>query len=83
MSEPVLIDVKSGGQHEIWLVVYPDGRIIEHTENDGHAFLRHGSQASDTEITMAAVAALGERCHMPLVEQVRKALASFGWWSAA
>jgi hypothetical protein len=40
MSEHRVITIKSGGQYEQWLVVYADGRLELHTENDGYAFLK-------------------------------------------
>jgi hypothetical protein len=71
-----LIDVYRGGQSESWLVVHDDGRIIYHSENDGYAFLRHGAEAIDEEITLEQVADL-ERTHSKtgLVRQVEAALA--------
>jgi hypothetical protein len=74
-----LIDVHWGSTSESWLVVYEDGRIAFHQENDGAKFLRHGAEAVDEWITLADVGAL-DRQHYDkrLVEQVRAALAEFG-----
>jgi hypothetical protein len=70
-----IIDIKSGGQRESWLVIYADGRIVEHVENDGHAAWRHGSNPYETLTDMAEVASLGSRHGKPLVEMVEAALA--------
>jgi hypothetical protein len=70
-----IIDIKSGGQYELWLVV-GGGKIIEHTENDGYAVLRHGLNERNREITLADVRRLAERYSKPdLVAQVVAALA--------
>jgi hypothetical protein len=68
--------VHRGSQSESWLVVHDDGRIVYHSENDGYAFLRHGAQAIDEEISLEDVADL-ERRHWKkgLVQQVEAALA--------
>ena len=40
-----------GGQNEAWVKVV-DGKLIRHVENDGYAFMRHGPEADETEITL-------------------------------
>jgi hypothetical protein len=37
---------------ERWVFVDNEGRLILHTENDGHAYLRYGPQATDEHITL-------------------------------
>ena len=66
-----MINIHHGSQSEEWLVVHDDGRIVSHFENDGYAFLRHGAQAIDEEITLKQVA---ER-YPSKVHQVEAALA--------
>lgn len=34
-------------QFEVWYFIDPHGHLIQHTENDGYAFLRHGACARD------------------------------------
>jgi len=53
-----LIDVYQGSTTESWLVVYEDGRIQFHQENDGARFLRCGAEAVDEWITLVDVEAL-------------------------
>jgi hypothetical protein len=66
-----VIRIRSGGEYELWLVVYGDGRIQEHMENDGHRAMRRGLEPRDTWITMADV----ERHYgTTLVQQVQQAL---------
>ena len=43
-----------GGQTESWVYVEA-GKIIQHIENDGYAFMRNGPEGCDTEITLARV----------------------------
>jgi hypothetical protein len=71
-----LIDIHRGSQSESWLVIHDVGRIVYHSENDGYAFLRHGAEPIDEEITLEQVAEL-ERRHWKkgLVQQVEVALA--------
>jgi hypothetical protein len=69
----MIIDVKAGGQYELWLEIR-DGRIFEHFENDGHYAMRHGIEARDTEITMEQVAELESRYGKNLVAKVKAAL---------
>jgi hypothetical protein len=55
-----LIDLHHRSQSESWLVVYADGRINYHVENNEHAFWRHGGQARDEWIEFEFV-----RSHWP------------------
>jgi len=59
-------------------VVYEDGRIQFHQENDGARFLRCGAEAVDEWITLVDVEALA-RQHpgKRLVEQVTEIQAAF------
>jgi hypothetical protein len=76
MKEPHrIIDVYDGGAYETWLVVYADGRIQEHTENNGPRILRHGCEPHDEFITLDDVAKLEQRHGKRLVEKVQAALA--------
>lgn len=71
MIDHKIIDVHRGSQSESWLVIYAEGRIKYHIENDGHAFLRHGPEAHDEWIDLAHV-----RNYWPhLVTQVEAAIA--------
>jgi hypothetical protein len=67
--------VYQGSTTESWLVVYADGRISYHQENDGPRFLRHGAEAQDEWITLAGVTALERQHGKHLMQQVRMALA--------
>jgi hypothetical protein len=59
----------------MWIVVHSDGRIVLHAENDGYAFLRHGAEPIDDEITLEQVADLERRHSKPgLVREVEAAL---------
>jgi hypothetical protein len=69
-----VIDVHHGSTSESWLVVYEDGRIQFHLENDGARFLRCGAEAINRGITLADVEAHYGR----QIEQVRAALTEFG-----
>jgi hypothetical protein len=72
-----IIDVHRGSTSEAWLVVYRDGRIEFHWENDGYRFLRRGSEAVDRWIDLAEVEQMDRCCrYRPnLMSQVQKALA--------
>lgn len=74
-----LVDVHWGSTSESWLVVYEDGRIKHHQENDGVRFLNRGAEAVDEWITLDDVEVL-DRQHYDkrLVAQVKAALAEFG-----
>jgi hypothetical protein len=50
-----LIDVYGGSQSESWLVVYANGAIRYHVENDGWACFREGLNAQDEWLTLTAV----------------------------
>jgi hypothetical protein len=63
---PLSITLKCGTQAEGWLTIYPDGRIAEHVEADGYAFMRKPWQR-DTELTMAEV----ETQHPQHVPEIR------------
>jgi hypothetical protein len=69
-----VVDVHRGGQSECWLVVYSNGHIELHTENDGYRFMRRGPEAQDRLIDMAEVEALGRRHCKDLVAAVNAAL---------
>jgi len=70
----IVIDVHRGSQSESWLVVYPDGRIQYHAENDGYAYLRHGAEAVEEWLTMDDVRALARRHSHKLTEAVEAAI---------
>jgi hypothetical protein len=42
-------------ESERWVYVNDEGKLVLHTENDGHSFLRHGSQAHESPITLDEV----------------------------
>jgi hypothetical protein len=72
MMKHRIIRIHDGGEYELWLVVYEDGRIQEHMENDGHRVMRRGLEPRDTWITTADV----ERHYgTTLVQRVQQALA--------
>jgi hypothetical protein len=75
-KEPsILIDVHAGSTSESWLVVYADGRIKYHVENEGHRVMRYGTEPHDEWIDMDQVAELDQRHHgKQLVEKVQAAL---------
>jgi hypothetical protein len=55
----IIIDVHHGSTSESWLVVYRDGRVKYHVENDGHTFLRHGAEAHERWLTVDDILRLG------------------------
>ena len=55
----IVIDVHRGSTSESWLVVYPDGRVKYHFENDGHTFMRRGAEAQEKWLTADDVRKLG------------------------
>ena len=55
----IIIDVHHGSQSESWLVVYKDGRVKYHVENDGYAFMRRGAEEDEKWLTMDDVRKLG------------------------
>lgn len=55
----IIIDVHHGSQSESWLVVYKDGRVKHHVENDGWAYMRHGPEAEEKFLTAEEVRKLG------------------------
>jgi hypothetical protein len=76
----IVIGVHHGSQSESWLVVYKDGRVKYHVENDGYAFMRNGAEAEEKWLTMDDVRALG-RSGMyppsdsrPFIERVEEAV---------
>jgi hypothetical protein len=76
MMDHRIVDVHQGSQSESWLVVYQDGRIEFHFENDGHYCMRHGTQPVDTPIDMEGVRKLDEsHGKKNLVQQVQATLA--------
>jgi hypothetical protein len=71
-----VIDVHDGSTSEEWLVVYADGRIVLHTENNGPRILRHGVEPHDESITLEDVVKLdAQHWNKHLVEKVHAALA--------
>jgi len=55
----ILIDVHHGSTSESWLVVYPDGRVRYHFENDGWRYVNRGPEAEDKWLTPDEVRDLG------------------------
>jgi len=74
MSEAYrIIDVHNGSTSESWLVIYQDGRIEYHQENNGPRILRHGCEPVDELITMAEAEQLAQRHAKPqLLAQIRE-----------
>jgi hypothetical protein len=72
-----VIDVHHGSQSESWLVVYEDGRIQLHSENEGYRFMRRGPEATERWLDLAEVEQLAFQHGKPLVEQVLAALVEF------
>lgn len=76
----IIIDVHHGSTSESWLVVYRDGRVKYHFENDGYRFMRHGAEEEEKWLTPDDVRKLG-RSHSypssddrPFSEQVEEAV---------
>ena len=74
------IDVHHGSTSESWLVVYPDGRVKYHIENDDWAAVNRGLEAMDKWLTPDEVRDLG-RCRTsdctdarPFTERVAEAV---------
>jgi hypothetical protein len=68
------VDIKQGGKWDAWVVVYAEGRLELHTENDRYAVLRHGVQPSDKWIDLDYV----KNHFSHRVDQVKAALAELG-----
>jgi hypothetical protein len=47
-----VIDLSHGSTSESWLVIYADGRINYHVENDGWRAIRRGLEARDEWIDL-------------------------------
>jgi hypothetical protein len=60
-KDSIVIDVHGGATSESWLVVYKDGRVQQHTENDGWRFVNRGPEAHDEWLDAEGVAKLGKR----------------------
>jgi hypothetical protein len=78
--DSIFIDVHHGSTSESWLVVYPDGRVQYHIENDGWRFMNRGAEALDKWLTPDEVRDLG-RCRTsdcpdarPFTERVAEAV---------
>ena len=65
MRDHIIIDVHHGSTSESWLVVYKDGRVKYHFENDGHRFMRYGAEAKDKWLTPEDVRKLGKSHSYP------------------
>jgi hypothetical protein len=79
-SDHIIIDVHHGSQSESWLVVYKDGRVKYHVENDGYRYMRRGAEEEEKWLTMDDVLRLG-RSGMyppsddrPFIERVKEAV---------
>jgi hypothetical protein len=76
----IIIDVHHGSTSESWLVVYKDGRVKYHVENDGYAFMRHGAEAFEKWLDMDAVRELGRSGAYPpsdarlFIERIEEAI---------
>jgi hypothetical protein len=55
----IVIDVHHGSTSESWLVVYPDGRVKYHIENDGWRYVNRGAEEHDKWMTPEDVRKLG------------------------
>jgi hypothetical protein len=71
-----IITVYRGSTEESWLTVYKDGRIQQHTENDGWRYVNHGAEAVDKWITLDDVRKMGRRHGdaQTFIEQVEEAI---------
>ena len=65
MRDHIIIDVHHGSTSESWLVVYKDGRVKHHIENDGWRFVNHGAEAVDTWLDAEGVRKLGKSHSYP------------------
>jgi hypothetical protein len=80
MRDCIIIDVHQCSTSESWLVVYKDGRVRYHIENDGHTLMRRGPEEQDTWLTMDEVRALGRSGMLPaddvrpFIERVEEAI---------
>jgi hypothetical protein len=57
--DSIIIDVHRGSTSESWLVVYPDGRVKYHIENDGWRYMNHGAEEHEKWLTPEDVRKLG------------------------
>ena len=69
-----LIDVHRGATSESWLVIYADGRIEHHVENEVYRFLRYGAEAKDTFIALDDLMKIGGEKLVSKVQQTREAM---------
>jgi len=76
----IIINVHDGSTSESWLVVFKDGRVKYHFENNGHRFMRYGPEAEEKWLTPDDVRELG-RSHAyppsddrPFTERVEEAV---------
>lgn len=67
MGKPdhTIIDLHRGSTSESWLVIYKDGRVKYHFENDGHRFMRYGAEEKEKWLTMEDVRKLGRSHEYP------------------
>jgi hypothetical protein len=72
LTESTLVDLHHGSTSESWVVVYADGRLTYHIENEGPRVLRHGTEPLDEDVDLAFI-----RQHYPhRVADVEAALKS-------
>jgi hypothetical protein len=65
MTDCIVIDVHHGSTSESWLVVYKDGRVKYHIENDGWRFMNRGAEEHVKWLTADDIRALGKSGSYP------------------
>jgi hypothetical protein len=60
-----IIDVHHGATSESWLVVYKDGRVKYHIENDGWRYANRGAEEHEKWLTEEDVRKLGKSGSYP------------------
>jgi hypothetical protein len=56
----IIINVHHGSTSESWLVVYPDGRVKYHIENDGWRYANRGAEEHEKWMSMDDIYKLGK-----------------------
>jgi hypothetical protein len=56
----IIINVHQGSTSESWLVVYRDGRVKYHSENDGWRYVNRGAEEHEKWLTPDDVRKLGK-----------------------
>ena len=73
-SDHIVIDVHHDSTSESWLVIYKDGRILHHHENDGWRAANRGLEEKQTWLTEDDLRKLESKHSKPFAKWVAEAL---------